>query len=481
VAIGTLAGNNSQGTGAIAMGYQAGQNTQGPSAIAIGNSAGSTGQRLQAIAIGFGAGVNTQSTNSIAIGVNCGRNIQGQQSIAIGENAGNDTQGASSIAFGKNAGQSTQGPSAIAIGNTAGQTGQQSGAIAMGFQAGAFGATAGSTQGQGVNAIAIGNSAGSTFQGSGAIAIGTSAGISTQGVNAIAIGVLAGSQQAANSIVINALGTVVTGATASATYIAPVRNITQTTVLGYNTTTNEVTYYATPSGGVTIASTNLLYDDFMSCPLNNPTTPIGLMGIQASTTSAFLSPYTGTKIPGYSGVIQLLNPLGVTNTCWDIYNSQPFAFDNLAIGAAAGSVVPIGMTHKFFADLVYTPNVVQYIGVFSTLSSSIATMTSTLPNVFITVQFTAGLNGTLTYYVNGVASGGSPVLVALSTISAWYNFGIRRTASNTFAITGLFGTSGTYTNITAPMYLRCGSYTTSAIAQSARIYVDYAGVQLNTR
>jgi len=236
--------------------------------------------------------------------------------------------------------------------------------------------------------------------------------------------------------------------------------------------------WTTISSGPVASNTNLLYDDFMSCPLNNPTTPIGLMGIQASTTSAFLSVYVGTKFPGYSGIIQLLNPLNLINTCWDIYNSQPFAFDNLAIGA---SVVPLGMTHKFFGDLVYTPNVIQYIGVFSTLSSSIATMTSTTPNVFITVQFLSGTNGTLTYYFNGVAQSPTPITVPLSTISNWYNFGIRRTASTTYQILGLFSTSGTYSNITAPMYLRCGSYTTSAIAQSARIYVDSCNVQLNTR
>jgi hypothetical protein len=86
-----------------------------------------------------------------------------------------------------------------------------------------------------------------------------------------------------------------------------------------------------------------------------------------------------------------------------------------------------------------------------------------------------------TYYVDGVSSGGGPFTVALSTLSNWYNFGIRRTAANTFAITGLFSTSGTYSNITAPMYLRCGSYTTSPIAQSALIYIDSCSVQLNTR
>ena len=401
---------------------------QGINSIAIGVAAGSTNQNGSAIAIGLNAGSLTQGLFTVAIGNNAGQNTQANQGIAIGVNAGQNSQGVQAIAIGGNAGTNNQSNTAIAIGNAAGQSFQGSAAIAIGASAG--------KGTQGTNAIAIGYQAGNSFQGSGAIAIGYQAGKSTQGVNAVAIGVLAGDNQAANSIVINALGTVVTGATANATYIAPIRNITQSVVLGYNTTSKEVTYFDTPSGGgVSITSTNLLYDDFMSCPSNSVLTPLGLMGIQASTTSAFLSPYTGTKISGYSGVIQLLNPLSITNTCWDIYNSQPFAFDNLAIGAAAGSVVPIGMTHKFFANLVYTANVVQYIGVFSTLSSSIATMTATVPNVFITVQFLSGLNGTLTYYVDGVAQFPTPVTVALSTISNWYNFGIRRTAANTFAIT----------------------------------------------
>lgn len=295
-----------------------------------------------------------------------------------------------------------------------------------------------------------------------------------------------------NTLTATTFSGALTGNATSATNLAggaggqiPYQSAASTTALLANGTAGQVLTSAgttlaptwtTISSGLVVSNTNLLYDDFMSCPLNNPITPIGLMGIQASTTSAFLSPYTGTKIPGYSGVIQLLNPLSVINTCWDIQNFQPFSFDNLPIGA---STVPLGMTHKFFADLVYTPNVIQYIGVFSTLSSSIATMTSTVPNVFITVNFTSGVNGQLIYYVNGVNSGG--FTVAMSTISSWYNFGIRRTASTTYQILGLFGTSGTYSNITAPMYLRCGSYTTSAIAQSARIYVDSCNVQLNTR
>ena len=50
-------------------------------------------------------------------------------------------------------------------------------------------------------------------------------------------------QQSTNSIVINASGISHTGASASATYIAPLRNIIQPQVLGYNTATAEISYW----------------------------------------------------------------------------------------------------------------------------------------------------------------------------------------------------------------------------------------------
>ena len=75
------------------------------------------------------------------------------------------------------------------------------------------------------------------------MAIGNAAGQTAQGQGSVAIGYLAGSQQAANSIVISALGTVVTGASVSGTFIAPIRGIaTATPVLVYNAATNEITY-----------------------------------------------------------------------------------------------------------------------------------------------------------------------------------------------------------------------------------------------
>jgi len=108
----------------------------------------------------------------------------------------------------------------ITIGQNAGQTSQGTNAIALGFNAG--------NSGQGTNAIAIGNSAGFTNQGSGAIAIGYYAGQTNQAVN---------------SIVINASGSGFSAATQSSFYVAPIRNYTQSTALGYDVTNKEITYY----------------------------------------------------------------------------------------------------------------------------------------------------------------------------------------------------------------------------------------------
>ena len=57
-----------QGGGAVAVGSAAGQNTQGLRAIAMGENAGSIGQQQLGIAIGTNAGNNNQGANSIAIG-----------------------------------------------------------------------------------------------------------------------------------------------------------------------------------------------------------------------------------------------------------------------------------------------------------------------------------------------------------------------------------------------------------------------------
>jgi hypothetical protein len=259
------------------MGLRAGQNTQGPNGIAIGNEAGANGQKDFGVGIGWRAGHTNQGQDAIAIGRSAGSTNQGSFSIAIGNSSGSSNQGSSAIAIGNQAGNASQGGEAVAIGTSSGQNSQSSYAVAIGWTAGqatqgafsvAIGYEAG-RQGQGANSIAIGNAAGqgtNTAQGqyavaigyyaaqraqqSGAIAIGYLASRFSQGTNSIAIGTLSGGDptngtgaaQAANSIILNASGSLVTGATANATYIAPIRNSTYSFNLGYNPTTSEVIY-----------------------------------------------------------------------------------------------------------------------------------------------------------------------------------------------------------------------------------------------
>lgn len=347
------------------------------------------------------------------------------------------------------------------------------------------------------NQIKIGLQAGQTNQGTNAIAIGQLAGGFSQGQFSIAIGAFAGPTGAtANSIILNATGTGMTGiGTTGGTYIAPIRNVTQTTVLGYNIANNEVTYYVP-----TVAETNNLYDDFFSCPSNNPNTPLGPLGIQASTTSTFLSAYTGTKISGKCGIIRLNNPTGAQAVPWDIYNSQPISFSDLPIlnpnnNTLFSQTAGWSLSLKHFmngtsdTNIFTNSNVIQFIGIFggTTGTGPIPAGSPTTfptPNWFYTVQWTSGTNVELNYYLDSVLQAGSPFTIQTSTFQNWYTFKIVRTGNNTFRVGGLFSTSSvTMSNINTGLYLRCGSYpiTSSPITQNTFIYVDFVGVELNTR
>ena len=208
----------------------------------------------------FGTSLKLDATNlNVAVGNNAGLTTQGANSVAIGPSSGTTTQGSSAVAIGTLAGNASQGASSVAVGNSAGQTNQVSGAIAIGFTSGqtsqsgsavAIGNTAGKTS-QGSSAVAIGLSAGTTSQGASSIAIGSNAGNANQGANAIAIGNNAGvTSQTAGSICLNASGVVLNPSQVGC-FINPIRNLTQTTATGYDTTTKEITYYTAP---VTITS-----------------------------------------------------------------------------------------------------------------------------------------------------------------------------------------------------------------------------------
>jgi len=215
-------------------------------AIAIGAGAGYYSQSEFAIAIGACAGANWQGCRGIAIGICAGSNQQLADGIAIGTNAGWNAQCNDSIAIGTCAGYCHQGEEAVAIGIHAGYSNQQRNAIAMGRYAG--------SQTQGCSSIAIGHYAGQNCQGSASVAIGFNAGGIHQGNNAIAIGHYAGyTDQADNSIVLNALCGSLT-ATNAGLYVDPVRNCCSSTsnTVYYNTSTKEVTYGPSGSGGIVI-------------------------------------------------------------------------------------------------------------------------------------------------------------------------------------------------------------------------------------
>jgi hypothetical protein len=113
-----LAGNTTQGIGAVAVGAYAGSTTQGIDAVAVGDSAGYNTQGNNAIAIGASAGTNTQGKSSVAIGQIAGRDAQGNNSVAVGFGAGYNTQGANAVAIGSNAGTTNQANNSIIINAT---------------------------------------------------------------------------------------------------------------------------------------------------------------------------------------------------------------------------------------------------------------------------------------------------------------------------------------------------------------------------
>ena len=150
--------------------------------------------------------------------------------------------GGAQIKLGRSAGQINQGSNAVAMGFFTGYTDQ-------GTEATAVGAGAGQNQ-QGQYSTAIGRLAGNSTQGFGAVAVGYQAGQNNQGTNSIAIGNVAGfSGQPANTIIMNATGFQNNGTTENAFYVQPVRQATQTTVLGYDASSGEISYYTASGGG----------------------------------------------------------------------------------------------------------------------------------------------------------------------------------------------------------------------------------------
>ena len=105
VAIGTNAGQTSQGGASVAIGISAGNSNQSASSVAIGSSAASTSQGAGSVAIGSSAASTSQGLSSAAIGVNCCLSNTGGFVTAIGSESGKYQTGSVNTFVGHAAGQ----------------------------------------------------------------------------------------------------------------------------------------------------------------------------------------------------------------------------------------------------------------------------------------------------------------------------------------------------------------------------------------
>ena len=279
IGIGINAGSNTQGSNAVAIGNETAMNTQGSNAVAIGAYTAGITQGSNAVAVGNQVAYTNQGASAIAIGNETASINQGENAIAIGSSTGYNNQGSYALAVGGSAGNNNQGSYAIAVGVNSGNNIQGSNAIAIGNETG--------NENQGSHAVAVGNMAGKTNQGSTAISIGSNAGRDNQGENSIAIGSNAGkNNQNSNSIILNATGADL-DTTTSGFFVDPIRNVSSSNALFYNTATKEITYESLPSVSLTSGVNDIL-------PVSN-----GGSGVNTSTGTGSLvlsaSPtFTGT-------------------------------------------------------------------------------------------------------------------------------------------------------------------------------------------
>lgn len=299
--------------------------------------------------------------------------ITGNNNLAFGNYAGNINQGNSSIAIGDSAGYDSQGNSSIAIGINAGLENQGQLATAIGFSAG--------ETNQGYNSIAIGSYSGAN-QGAYAIHINSS-------------GSLASSAQQANTIILNASSTEVIGATSNATYISPIRNVYNSRLLEYNTTTNEITYHPNyfDSSGNLDMSLNSINN---VSRINNT----GNITIDPSNTLILLANVgIGTSNP--SNALDVSGNASATLFIGDLSGNVNFTSDNTSGTYYIPFVKTSGSGYKkLFMDDVTTP--LSYNPSTGTLSASVFNGSATGVNV--TATTTTNTNYPLTFITSASAN-----------------------------------------------------------------------------
>lgn len=323
--------------------------------LALGASAGNTNQNMNCVAIGSQAAQYFQGPNATSIGYAAGQTSQGSNAIAIGLYTANENQGQHAVAIGSLAGQNTQGANAVAVGGYSGQTYQ------------------------GLNAVAIGSNAGCDRQASKAIAIGNLAGYVSQGSNAVAIGYLAGqTSQHTNSIILNASGSALNSGTAGAFYVAPLRNITRSNFLGYDTTTKEITYFS-PSD---ITFSNLVVSNISAATLNLSTglTTSTILATNISTStlnSNFISSATLDLSTGLTTSTIVATSYISTGTLYtnSISSANAYISNDLMVG---GTLTTVNITTTNRMDTNMSAGIVLVYTYFA------ATGSSTIGNIFTT-------------------------------------------------------------------------------------------------
>jgi hypothetical protein len=97
-----------------------------------------------------------------------------------------------------------------------------------------------------LDSISIGSNLGYNSQNQNYISIGNSIGQTNKGSGSITIGYLAGTE-GDNSIILNASGNFITGNSSNSTYLAPIRNQSQTNLIGYDSINKELSYFLNTS------------------------------------------------------------------------------------------------------------------------------------------------------------------------------------------------------------------------------------------
>jgi hypothetical protein len=384
----------------------------------------------------------------IALGSTAGATTQGTSAIAIGWFAGNETQGINSVAIGTGAGATTQGTLSVAVGASAGNTSQ-------GFQAVAIGTNAGNV-GQGINAVAVGISAGQNNQGANAIAIGSNAGAGS-GV---------GDQQAANTIILNATGSIINGVASQTNsfYVAPIRTTANGTPLMYNATTKEITYSnvlefvgstisTSDSSGLTVDvqttfNTDVTFDNDVAVTgrvtiggdliINGTTTTINSVTLTVDDKNIELgSTGSPTDVTADGGGITLK---GTTDKTFNYVNSTGLWTANIGVQATSFTGLAAAATTASTAASV------GYIGLPQSATATTATLAigDTGKHIYVntsgqTITIPAATSvaypvGTTITFIAGPSAGTVTIAIATDTM---YLIGTGTTGSRTLAAHGM--------------------------------------------